>query len=89
MAASVQDGDQVELILRPGAYPHDYFDKELAGKPFERTVKGTVRRFERVDRVLDNEGYAVDKIVTERWEVVTGDPAYPAIGFDPATAEFK
>lgn len=49
----------------------------------EYVATGTLRAFDHVDRVFDDEGYAIDKIVTPCWEILTGDPNYPAIGFLP------
>lgn len=46
-------------------------------------VAGTVRRFDHVERVYDEEGIAVGKTSEERWEIVTGDPTYPAVGIRP------
>jgi hypothetical protein len=41
----------------------------------ERTVTGTVRSFEQDGEI--------------RWEISTGDPQFPAVGFDPKTAELR
>ena len=68
-----KDGDTATLKLRPGAYLEDYHDASLRGKPIERSVTGTIHSFEQ-----DGE---------TRWEISTGDPKHPAIGFDPTTAE--
>jgi hypothetical protein len=69
-----KDGDMATLKLRPGAYPDDYPIAMLRGQSIERSVTGTIRSFEQ-----DGE---------TRWEIYTGDPKHPAIGFDPTTAEF-
>ena len=82
--ATVNDGDTVTLTLSKGTdepmvatgsnveLPH--------GDYSEREVTGTVRSYEHVDRVLDDEGYAVDKIVTLVWEISADDAT---IGFLP------
>jgi hypothetical protein len=49
----------------------------------ERKVKGLVAAYEHVDRVFDDEGYAVDKIITVVWEISQDDQEHPAIGFLP------
>jgi len=73
--AIVVDGDKLILTLAKGSEAtNDYSTRE---------VKGKVRAYEHVDRVLDDDGYAVDKVVTVVWEIGTGDPRYPAIGFRP------
>ena len=63
----VSDGDVVTLTLRKG-------DSEI-----EQT--GTVRRFDHVERVYDEEGIAIGKTSEERWEISTDDPQHPAVGF--------
>lgn len=68
-AGIITDGDLVTLTLAHGAS--------------KRVVSGTIRGFDQVTRILDDEGYAVDRITDPRWEIVTGDPWYPAIGFLP------
>jgi hypothetical protein len=65
----ITDGEKVTLTLRHGET--------------ERVVKGVVRAFEHVERVYDDEGIAVGKTSEIKWEVLTGDPQYPAIGFLP------
>lgn len=88
--AKIKDGMLVTLILRPGRRqvgPNLYAD-------FERTVTGTVRKFETVDKIYaklpdGSRGEQIDSVTSEHWEIETGDPQHPAIGFDPATAKFK
>ena len=67
--AKISDGDKGTFSLRKG---------ELTIE-----VKGTIRRFDHVERVYDEEHIAVGKTTEERWEIVTGDPAYPAVGILP------
>lgn len=71
----MQDGDVIKLKLRPGAHSDTHPDPALRGKQFDRSVTGPVRSF-----VQDGE---------TRWEVLTGDPQHPAIGFIPDEAEFE
>jgi hypothetical protein len=71
----VTDGDKLTLTLAKGS--------EATADYSTREVKGKVRAYEHVDRVLDEEGYAVDKVVTIVWEISTGDPSHPAVGFRP------
>jgi len=83
---SVSDGDTVTLRLFKGTdtpmvatgggeLPHgDYSESELTG---------TVRAFDHIDRIFDEEGYAVDKKVTASWEISADDPQHSAIGFLP------
>jgi len=66
---SVADGSAVTLDL---AYSYETV-----------SVTGTVRAFDHVERVYDEEGIAVGKTSEQRWEILTGDPAYPAVGFLP------
>ncbi len=46
-------------------------------------VEGTIRHFNHIERVYDEEGIAVGKTSEERWEITTGDPQYPAVGVLP------
>ena len=80
----VQDGDTITLVLRPGRRETapGVFDE------FERTVRGRVRRFWTEERWDPLTGEQVE-FAEERWEVETGDPQYPAIGFNPETAEIR
>lgn len=64
---TVSDGEAVTLELRKG---------ELS-----ITVTGTVRQFDHVERVYDDEGIAIGKTSEPRWEISTDDPQHPAIGF--------
>lgn len=71
----VSDGQKTTLTLcRGSAEKGDYSEQE---------VKGVVRSFEQVERVYDEEGIAVGKTTEMHWEISTGDPMYPAIGFLP------
>ena len=85
---AVKDGDEAELILRPGAYSDTHPDETKRGKSFERTVKGVVRSFKTEPRFDPLTGKQTVFPET-RWEISTDDPSYPAIGFDPKTAQFK
>jgi len=67
--SEITDGDKTTLTLLHGTT--------------ERVVGGTVRAFEHVERVYDEEGIAVGKTSETKWEVLTGDPQYPAVGFLP------
>ena len=66
---SVTDGATVRLTVLKG-------ENEL-------TYKGTVRAFDHVERVYDDEGIAIGKTSEERWEISTTDPMHPAIGLVP------
>lgn len=73
--SSVTDGDACTLRLSRGrAEDGDYSEYE---------VTGTVRAFQHVERVYDDEHIAVGKTSETRWEILTGDPIYPAIGVRP------
>jgi hypothetical protein len=72
---AVTDGQKTTLTLVKGSEEtHDYSERE---------VKGTVRAFEHVERVYDEEGIAIGKTSETKWEITTGDPVYPAVGFLP------
>lgn len=76
----IKNGEKLTLVLRPG------------GRGEERTVKGTVRSFEtEVETIaaLEEQLARLKASVETRWELVTDDPQYPAIGFDPETAELR
>lgn len=83
--AIVSDGAALSLTLRHGEYDEEHERRGVgkAGDPVEVAVRGVVRRFEQVERVYDEEGIAVGKRVEVHWEVVTGDPRCPAVGFLP------
>jgi hypothetical protein len=72
---TVSDGDKARLVLM-----YDYEAVEAVG---------TVRRFEQVERVYDEEGIAVGKTSTKHWEIVTGDAHHPAIGFLPENVKTR
>ena len=72
---TVKDGAEVELVfLYRGS--GDVADAEVVRR-------GTVRRFEQVERVYDDEGIAVGKTTEERWELLVDDPEHPAVGILP------
>jgi hypothetical protein len=95
----MKDGDTVTLVLRPGWEPNP--DNPSEPRSVDRAVTGTVRRFEQLEGQVEGEPARKDNgdTVTEtvkvtrtysvRWEILTDDPAYPAIGFDPKTAQLK
>jgi len=62
---------------------HERLGYGKSGESVERIVKGTIRAFEHVERVYDDEGIAVGKTSETKWEILTGDPHYPAVGFLP------
>lgn len=49
----------------------------------ERVISGKVQSFEHVERIYDEEHIAVGKTSETRWEILTNDPTYSAIGFLP------
>lgn len=67
--AIITDGEAAELVLLHGET--------------ERRVSGIVHVFEQHERVYDEEHIAVGKTSEFHWEILTGDPQYPAIGFLP------
>lgn len=86
-----KDGDSGTFSIAHGTYAEvhervsqtnteDYPTPVKAGEPVVVEVTGTLRRFEQVERVYDDEGIAVGKTSEERWEIVTDDPHYPAVG---------
>ena len=52
---TLADGDRVQLTLKHGTV--------------EKTATGTVYAVKRVERILDADGYAVDKTTEVRWEI--------------------
>jgi hypothetical protein len=70
--STVTEGKTMTLVLAKGS--------EATNDYSERTVRGKVHAYEHVDRVLDDDGYAVDRLVTLVWEVATDDAT---IGFRP------
>jgi len=83
--STVSDGDQVTLLLRYGDYTEDHerAGHGTAGEPVGVKVSGTVREFDHVERVYDEEHIAIGKSSEKRWEIVTDDPQHPAVGFLP------
>jgi hypothetical protein len=86
-----KDGDKGTFSIAHGVYAEvhervsqtnteDYPEPVKAGDPVIVKVTGTLRRFDQVERVYDEEGIAVGKDTTEHWEIVTDDPMYPAVG---------
>lgn len=72
-----KSGDQVTLVLSKGSREKrksTISDEELADYS-EREVTGTVRSFYQDGQTC--------------WEISTGDPQYPAIGFDPENVTVK
>ena len=72
------DGQKVEITVYKGSkntQPNSDYS--------ERTLTGTLRKFEQADRVYDEEGIAIGKETSEHWEILTGDPTYPAVGIVP------
>ena len=75
---TVNDGDEITLVLlyRGG-------EDQVA----EVEVTGTVHRFDHVEPVYADDpdfGRIISgKTSEERWELLTDDPQYPAIGFLP------
>jgi hypothetical protein len=82
----VADGDEVTLILWSAEHRNAVSGQQ---ETIEKTAHGIVHSFEQVDRVYDNEGIATGKTSETRWELLTGDPAYPAIGFLPESVKTK
>lgn len=78
----IADGDQVTVVLARGKKTPDD-TRNPNGDYSERTVVGTVRAFDHVERVYDEEHIAVGKTSEVKWEILTGDQSYPAIGFTP------
>ena len=81
----IKDGATGTFVLRHGEYVPEnaYNSGGQAGEPVKIEVRGTARRFEQVERVYDEEGIAIGKTTEFHWEIVTGDPVYPAVGFLP------
>jgi hypothetical protein len=83
---AVADGDKGTFTLQHGVYEPQHEgqpDHGKAGEAVLRKVRGTIRHFEQVERVYDEEGIAVGKRTEDHWEIVTDDPHYPAVGFLP------
>lgn len=81
-----KDGESGTFTLQHGVYEKVHEGQQdggSAGDPVLLKVTGTIRRFEQVERVYDEEGIAVGKRTEEHWEIVTGDPHEPAVGFLP------
>jgi len=78
---TIKDGAKTTLILVKGS--------EQTNDYSERAVTGTVRAFEHVERVYDDEGIAIGKTSEVRWEISTDDPQHPAIGFLPSNVLTK
>jgi hypothetical protein len=90
----ISDGDTGTFELAHGYYAEvhervsqsnreDYPVPVKAGDPVIVRVTGTIHRFDHVERVYDEEHIAVGKTTEERWEIVTDDPNYPAVGITP------
>lgn len=56
---------------------------ELAYDTASVLVTGTIRKFDHVERVYDDEGIAVGKTSEPRWEILTDDPMWTAVGIKP------
>ena len=85
---TVRDGQKTTLTLRKGDYAevHEEAGLGVAGEPVKIEATGTVRAFEHIERVYDEEGIAVGETSETRWEISTDDPQHPAIGFLPENA---
>jgi hypothetical protein len=83
---TIKDGDKVILVLWSAEHRN-----AVTGEPetIEKTVQGTVHSFVQVERVYDKEGIATGKTSETRWELLTDDPNYPAIGFLPENVKTK
>lgn len=82
---TVKPGSKGTFTLRHGEYnaEHERYGHGIAGQPVLNEVTGQANLREQVERVYDNEGIAIGKISEFHWEVLTGDPVYPAVGFLP------
>lgn len=81
----VEDGETATFSLRYGDYTVENAElaEALIGDPVVVKLTGTVRAFDQVERVYDEEGIAIGKTSERRWEILTGDPQHPAVGFLP------
>lgn len=82
---TIKNGDEGTFQLAKGVYArvHEQQGMGLVGEPVIVEVTGTIRHFDQIDRVYDEEHIAVGKRTEEHWEIVTDDPNYPAVGVRP------
>ena len=83
---TITDGDEVTLVLWSAEHRNAVTQQP---ETIEKIVHGTVHSFEQVERVYDDAGIATSTTTETRWELLTGDPAYPAIGFLPENVKTK
>lgn len=82
----IADGDEVTLTLWTATHLNAV---TRATEEISKTISGTVHSYEQVERIYDDEGIAVGKTTETHWELLTGDPNYPAIGFLPETSKLQ
>ncbi len=83
----VSDGEEATLVL---VYDGGIDPTGIRAERYAYVeAAGTVRQFEQVERVYDEEGIAVGKTSEKHWELVTDDAKHPAIGFLPENVKTK